>query len=88
MRTRKVLAALALAAALPALAYVLPVPGILRRIGDRRAALQVDALSVPVNAFDDTVLCANSEPFLKNAALHFTESFFRRARSCGIASFG
>jgi hypothetical protein len=40
------LAALALAVALPTLAYVLPVPGILRRMGERRAALQVDALEV------------------------------------------
>jgi hypothetical protein len=43
---RRVAAALALAAALPALAYVLPVPGILRRMGERRAALNLDALEV------------------------------------------
>jgi hypothetical protein len=45
-RLRRAAAALALAAALPALAYVLPVPGILRRMGERRAALNVDALEV------------------------------------------
>jgi hypothetical protein len=43
---RRAAAALALAAALPALAYVLPVPGILRRMGERRAALSLDALEV------------------------------------------
>ena len=43
---RRAAAALALAAALPALAYVLPVPGILRRMGERRAALNLDALEV------------------------------------------
>lgn len=45
-RPRRAAAALALAAALPALAYVLPVPGILRRMGERRAALNLDALEV------------------------------------------
>jgi hypothetical protein len=44
--SRRAAATLALALALPALAYVLPVPGILRRMGERRAALQVDALEV------------------------------------------
>lgn len=39
-------AAVALAAALPALAYVLPVSGILGRMGERRAALSLDALEV------------------------------------------
>ena len=43
---RRAAAALALAAALPALAYVLPVPGILRRMGERRAALDLAALEV------------------------------------------
>lgn len=43
---RRAAAALALAAALPAAAYVLPVPGILRRMGERRHALGVDALDV------------------------------------------
>lgn len=43
---RRAAAAAALAAALPALAYVLPVPGILRRMGERRAALALDALEV------------------------------------------
>jgi hypothetical protein len=38
--------ALALAAAVPASAYVLPVQGILRRLGERRAALSLDALEV------------------------------------------
>ena len=42
----RAVAAVALAAATPALAYVLPVPGILRRMGERRAALQVDSLEV------------------------------------------
>ncbi len=45
-RTRVGAAALALAVALPALAYVLPVSGILRRMGERRAALSLDALEV------------------------------------------
>jgi hypothetical protein len=45
-RRRTLAAAAALALALPALAYVLPVPGILRRMGERRAALQVDSLEV------------------------------------------
>ncbi|HEX9243154.1 MAG TPA: hypothetical protein VF875_11990 [Anaeromyxobacter sp.] len=43
---RRAAAALALATALPALGYVLPVSGILRRMGERRAALQVDSLEV------------------------------------------
>jgi hypothetical protein len=43
---RRIAAALALAAALPTAAYILPVPGILRRMGERRAALQLDALEV------------------------------------------
>lgn len=45
-RLRRAAAALTLAAALPALAYVLPVPAILRRMGERRAALNLDALEV------------------------------------------
>ena len=45
-RLRRVAAALALAAALPAAAYILPVPGILRRMAERRAALGLDALEV------------------------------------------
>jgi hypothetical protein len=44
--SRRAAAAAALLAALPALAYILPVPGILRRMGERRAALQVDSLEV------------------------------------------
>jgi hypothetical protein len=43
---RRAAAALALAVALPAAAYVLPVPGILKRMGERRAALSLDALEV------------------------------------------
>ncbi len=43
---RRAGAALALALALPAAAYVLPVPGILRRMGERRAALSLGALEV------------------------------------------
>lgn len=43
---RRGAAALALGLALPALAYVLPVPGILRRLGERRAALSVETLEV------------------------------------------
>ncbi len=39
-------AALALALAVPAAAYVLPVPGILRRMGERRAGLSLGALEV------------------------------------------
>ena len=39
-------AALALAAAAPAAAYILSVPGILRRMGERRAALSLDSLEV------------------------------------------
>lgn len=45
-RPRRAAAAAALAAALPALAYVLPVPGILRRMGERRAALDLASLEV------------------------------------------
>jgi hypothetical protein len=44
--TRRAAAALALSAALPALAYVLPVPGILKRMGERRAALELASLEV------------------------------------------
>lgn len=40
------LVALALAAALPAAAYVLPAAAILKRLGERRAALQLEALEV------------------------------------------
>jgi hypothetical protein len=43
---RRAALALALAAALPAAAYILPVPGILKRMGERRAALSLDALEV------------------------------------------
>jgi hypothetical protein len=43
---RRLAALGALALALPALAYVLPAPGILRRMGERRAALSLDALEV------------------------------------------
>ncbi|HET8539532.1 MAG TPA: hypothetical protein VFL83_06640 [Anaeromyxobacter sp.] len=43
---RRAAAAAALAAAVPALAYVLPVPGILRRMGERRAALALASLEV------------------------------------------
>jgi hypothetical protein len=43
---RRAAAALALAVALPALAYVLPVSGILRRMGERRAALSLSSLEV------------------------------------------
>ncbi len=46
IRARRAAAAVALAAALPALAYVLPVPGILRRMGERRAALELASLEV------------------------------------------
>ncbi len=45
-RIRRSAAALALVAALPALAYVLPVPGILKRVGERRAALELASLEV------------------------------------------
>jgi hypothetical protein len=45
-RARRAAAALALSAALPALAYVLPVAGILRRMGERRAALELASLEV------------------------------------------
>jgi hypothetical protein len=43
---RRAVAALALAAALPAAAYILPVPGILRRLAERRAALALETLEV------------------------------------------
>jgi hypothetical protein len=43
---RRAGAALALALALPAAAYILPVPGILKRMGERRAVLALDALEV------------------------------------------
>jgi hypothetical protein len=43
---RRAAAILALATALPAAAYILPVPGILKRLGERRAALSLDALEV------------------------------------------
>ena len=43
---RRLAAALALAAAVPAVAYVLPVPGILKRMGEKRAALSLEALDV------------------------------------------
>ncbi len=43
---RRAAAALAIAAALPALAYVLPVPGILKRMGERRASLELASLEV------------------------------------------
>lgn len=43
---RAAAAALALAVALPAAAYILPVSGILRRLGERRAALSLSALEV------------------------------------------
>ncbi len=43
---RAVALAVGLAVAAPALAYILPVPGILRRMGERRAALELDALDV------------------------------------------
>lgn len=46
MRLRRAAAALALAAAIPAAAYVLPVAGILRRMGERRHALSLDTLEV------------------------------------------
>ena len=46
MSARRAAAALALAAALPALAYVLPVPGILKRMGERRATLELASLEV------------------------------------------
>jgi hypothetical protein len=45
-RARRTIASLLLAAAIPAAAYILPVSGILRRMGERRAALQVDSLEV------------------------------------------
>ncbi len=45
-RLRRGAVALALAAALPAAAYLLPVQGILKRMGERRAGLALDALSV------------------------------------------
>jgi hypothetical protein len=46
MTLRRALAALLLTAALPALGYLLPAQGILRRMGERRAALGVYALEV------------------------------------------
>jgi hypothetical protein len=45
-RLRRAAAALALAAALPAAAYILPVTAILRRMGEQRAALSLDTLDV------------------------------------------
>jgi hypothetical protein len=46
VRGRALLAAAALAVAVPSAAYVLPVPGILRRLGEKRAALSLEALEV------------------------------------------
>jgi hypothetical protein len=46
VNARRAAAALALAAALPAAAYILPVPGILRRLAERRAALHLEGLEV------------------------------------------
>jgi hypothetical protein len=46
VRARRAVAALVLAAAVPAAAYILPVPGILKRMGERRAALAVETLDV------------------------------------------
>lgn len=43
---RRAAAALLVALAAPAAAYILPVPGILKRMGERRAALSLDALEV------------------------------------------
>lgn len=43
---RRAVAVLALALAVPAAAYILPVAGILRRMGERRAALSLGALEV------------------------------------------
>ena len=43
---RRALAVLLVALAAPAAAYVLTVPGILKRMGERRAALSLDALEV------------------------------------------
>jgi hypothetical protein len=43
---RRLTAALALATAVPALAYVLPAPGILRRMAQRQAGLSLSALEV------------------------------------------
>ena len=43
---RRAVAVLAIALAAPAAAYVLPVPGILRRLGERRASLSLGALEV------------------------------------------
>jgi hypothetical protein len=45
-RSRALVAALVLAAAVPSAAYVLPVSGILRRLGEKRAALSLDSLEV------------------------------------------
>lgn len=46
MTLRRAIAAIALSTALPALAYVLPPASILRRLGERRAALELSALEV------------------------------------------
>lgn len=46
MRLRPLALAVALAVALPAAAYVLPSAAVLRRAGERRAALQVETLEV------------------------------------------
>lgn len=43
---RRLTAATMLAVALPALSYVLPVPAILRRVAERRAALELSSLEV------------------------------------------
>lgn len=45
-RARRAVAILAVAAALPALAYVLPVAAILRRLGERRAQVGLSSLDV------------------------------------------
>jgi hypothetical protein len=47
VRLRRALAALLLATALPALAYLLPTTAILKRLGERRAALSLETLEVP-----------------------------------------
>ena len=46
MSARRLTAAAALAVALPALAYVLPVPAILRRVAEKRSALALASLEV------------------------------------------
>ncbi|HVI93614.1 MAG TPA: hypothetical protein VM753_06395, partial [Anaeromyxobacter sp.] len=46
MNPRRLAAAAALALALPALAYVLPVPAILRRVAEKRTALALASLEV------------------------------------------